>query len=114
MTPPALQAVPMEPKKLSLTKYEGNATRSALKGRYDLIPREAVDALARRLELGAAVHGEHNWKEGGEEFRRATINHLINHLLDYMENGNTKDANTDAIIANAAFLCFYEKRSPLK
>lgn len=114
MTPSALQAVPMEPKKLSLTKFEGNATRSALKGRYDLIPREAIDAMARRLELGAGIHGENNWKSGGEEFRVATINHLINHLLDYMENGNKNDANTDAIIANAAFLCFYEKRDPLK
>ncbi len=97
-----------------LKAFEGGATRSELKGRYDLIPRESLDAMARRLELGAAKHGENNWRQGGEEFRKATICHLFNHLLDYLENGNANDANTDAIICNAAFLCFYEKRQPLK
>src|SRR5579875_530911 len=91
-------------------KYEGGATRSEMKVRYDLIPREAIDALARRLTLGAQRHGENNWKSGGTEFRKATINHLLKHLLDYMEHGNENDANTDAIICNAAFLCHYEKR----
>lgn len=109
MSQTALQAVPN-----NLTQYEGKATRTTLKGRYDLIPREAIDAMARRLEIGAKRHGENNWREGGEEFRKATVNHLINHLLDYLENGNTVDMNTDAIICNAAFLCFYEKREPLK
>lgn len=99
---------------VGLSKFEGISTRSILKGRYDLIPREAVDALARRLELGADKHGPENWKTGGEQFRQATINHLFNHLLDYIENGNTSDANTDAIIANAAFLCYFEKKIPLK
>lgn len=98
----------------TLTKFEGGATRTTLKGRYDLIPREAIDALARRLEVGASRHGENNWRTGGEEFRKATINHLFNHLLDYLENGNTNEANTDAIITNAAFLCWYEKKTPLK
>lgn len=95
-----------------LTAYEGGATRSTLNGRYDLIPREAIDALARRLEVGASRHGEHNWKGGGEAFRKATISHLFNHLLDYLENGNADEANTDAIICNAAFLCWYEKKTP--
>lgn len=99
---------------MELTKFEGNATRTTLKGRYDLIPREAIDAMARRLELGASRHGENNWKQGGEEFRKATINHLFNHLLDYLERGNTSEANTDAIICNAAFLCFYEEKIPIK
>lgn len=107
MSATAIQAVPKP-----LTKFEGIATRTRLEGRYDLIPREANDAMARRLEKGIAVHGENNWRSGGEEFRRATICHLMNHLLDYIEHGNENDQNTDAIVTNAAFLCYFEKRSP--
>lgn len=92
--------------------FEGGSSRSVLNDRYDLIPKEAVDALARRLALGVANHGENNWRGGGQEFRKATLNHLMKHLLKYMESGNMDDANTDAIICNAAFLCYFEAREP--
>ena len=92
--------------------YENGTSRSALAERYDLIPKAAMDALARRLALGAAQHGENNWRGGGEEFRKATLNHLMRHLLDYIENGNASDANTDAIICNAAFLAHFEVQKP--
>jgi hypothetical protein len=94
--------------------FEDGSTRSVLEERYDLIPKEAIDALARRLALGARNHGENNWRVGGPEFRKATINHLMKHLLNYIDNGNTDDANTDAIICNAAFLCYFENQDPWK
>jgi hypothetical protein len=96
------------------TTFEGGSTRSEMQERYDLIPKEAMDAIARRLALGAAKHGENNWRSGGPEFRKATINHLIRHLLNYKESGNADDANTDAIICNAAFLCYFEAKAPFK
>jgi hypothetical protein len=34
------------------------------RGRYDLIPFEAIDALAKRLEMGAAIYGDKNWEKG--------------------------------------------------
>lgn len=92
--------------------FEGGATRSEKAERRELIPASAITALGRRLALGAAKHGENNWRKGGEEFRKVTINHLLAHIFDYIENGNTNDANTDAIICNAAFLCEYEEREP--
>lgn len=104
----------MKKKSNELSSFEGGSTRSKLEGRYDLIPRESIDAIARRLELGVVNHGENNWKNGGEEFRKATINHLFNHLLDYVQNGNASEANTDAIICNAAFLCYFEAKDPFK
>jgi hypothetical protein len=100
--------------KKPLTKFEGGATRSKLDHRFDLIPREAMEALSRRLKLGAARHGENNWKQGGPEFVRATINHLQAHLLDYIENGNSSEANTDAIICNAAFLCYFASQGEIR
>lgn len=92
--------------------FEGGATRSKKDVDLTLVPRSAVIAMGRRLTLGAERHGRNNWRSGGEEFRRATITHLLDHLLDYMENGNESEANTDAIICNAAFLCEFEERSP--
>jgi hypothetical protein len=95
-----------------LSKFEGGATRSVQSIRYDLVSVAGVRAMARRLTLGADRHGANNWKRGGEAFRQATVSHLMTHLLDYMEHGNAKDANTDAIICNAAFLCDMEERKP--
>jgi hypothetical protein len=102
------------PCKTEKAVFEDGSTRSVLKERYDLIPKSAIDALARRLALGAKTHGENNWRGGGVEFRKASINHLMRHLLDYIEHGNANDANTDAIICNAAFLCHFEVSDPFK
>jgi hypothetical protein len=98
----------------TLQSYEGGATRSKMDVDLSLIPKSAVMALGRRLTLGAQRHGRNNWRKGGEEFRVATITHIMKHLLDYMENGNITDDNIGAIICNAAFLCEYEERSPYK
>lgn len=92
--------------------FEGGATRTAQAVRYDLMPKAALTALSRRLTLGAERHGASNWRKGGEEFRRATASHLMAHLLDYLENGNSSEANSDAIICNAAFLCHFEEIEP--
>lgn len=93
-----------------LTAFEGGATRTAKAERRELIPATAVTALARRLALGAAKHGVNNWRKGGPEFRLATVNHLLDHVFQYLEHGGRE--NTDAIICNAAFLCEYEERTP--
>lgn len=92
------------------TTFESGAKRSAVGARFDLMPREALDALTRRLTLGAAKYGEHNWQKAVNDpaFKRDIVNHLIEHVLDYQQHGNEFEANTDAIIANAAFLAYFE------
>ena len=95
-------------------QFEGGAMRSALELRYDLLPKAAIAALGRRLTLGAKHYGENNWRGGGEQFRKDTISRLIAHLNDYIKNGNAGEANTDAIICNAAFLWHFEEREPYK
>lgn len=93
-----------------LTAYEGGATRTPKTERRELIPSAAIDALARRLALGAKKHGVNNWRKGGPEFVQATVNHLLDHIFAYLEHGGKE--NTDAIICNAAFLCHYEEKTP--
>lgn len=79
---------------------------------YELIPKAAVDALARRLAIGAQNHGRDNWRKGDASFVESRLNHLLKHLIDYIENGNKNDANSDAIICNAAFICHFEEKNP--
>ena len=49
-----------------LTTYETGATRSADADgvRYDLVPPEGVEAVARAMHVGAVTHGDNNWKKG--------------------------------------------------
>lgn len=93
-----------------LATFEGGATRTAKPERRQLIPKSAIDALARRLDLGAKKHGVNNWRKGGVEFRMETVNHLLDHVFEYLEKGGRE--NADAIICNAAFLCEFEEKEP--
>lgn len=43
---------------------EGGRKDDAGKARYDLIPAEALDELARVYGIGAAKYGDHNWRKG--------------------------------------------------
>ena len=88
--------------------YEGGSTRSVLNERYDLIPKAAIDGIARRLALGAVAHGERNWESGGAEFVKATKNHLMGHLLNYLATGQQEDL--DAIGCNYAFLAHFRSK----
>ncbi len=98
----------------SKTAFEGGATRSTKRERYDLIPPEAEAAYARRLALGAELHGEGNWKHGGKDFIKATINHLKAHIVSLLSRDSTASAesDTDAIVWNAGALAYFAKRKP--
>jgi hypothetical protein len=92
-------------------KYEGGSTRTAMDVRMDLIPSALLRAVGRRIKFGAARHGENNWRKGGREFQKATINHALKHFFDYIELGNPEDL--DALACNIAFLCDLQERFPL-
>jgi hypothetical protein len=83
-------------------RHPSGATSSALNERYDLIPRAALDALGRRLALGAKKHGADNWKKGDADYANERLNHLWQHLIAFTEQRKQEDL--DAILANAAML----------
>jgi hypothetical protein len=95
-------------------QFEGGATRTVKLERYDLIPPEAEAALARRFGLGAQRHGESNWKHGGVEFIKATINHMKAHFNSILDGRGRDDAllqdDLDALIWGAAALCWFNER----
>lgn len=96
----------------ALTAFEGGATSSTQVERRELIPKSAIDAMGRRYALGAERHGVNNWRAGGAEFRLSRINHLLDHIYEYLEHGGRE--NTDAIICNAAMLCEFEEKEAYK
>jgi hypothetical protein len=65
------------------------------KGRYDLIPPEAVRALALQLEVGAIKYTDRNWEKGiplSKYFDSAA-----RHLFKYMEGERDEDHLVSAL-----------------
>lgn len=62
----------------------------------------------KRLELGAEIHGDNNWRGGGPEFEKECLRHLIEHVLNLIE-GDTSDDHIGAILCNAGFLAYFDE-----
>lgn len=93
--------------------FEGGATRSVKAERYDLIPPEIDEVLARRFALGASLHGENNWKGGGAEFIAACLNHLRAHYVSLVKNGPLHtDDDIGAMTWNAGVLAWFRVHKP--
>src|SRR5688500_2663608 len=62
----------------TLNKMTGGVKYDAEKIRYDLIPADAMEALANILTFGAKKYGDRNWEKGMEWGRlfRAALGHL--------------------------------------
>lgn len=74
--------------------------KSEGKGRFDLVPPEAVKALAIQMELGATKYGERNW-ELGQPIRRSFLDSGIRHLMQVLE-GKTDEDHLRAALWNVA------------
>lgn len=94
--------------------YEGGATRTVMEARYDLIPPEAIQAMALRWGLGAIKHGEGNWKSGGVAFIKACFNHLQKHLqIELCEwRDDFKDDDLGAVLWGAGALKWFQINKP--
>lgn len=68
------------------------------KGRFDLIPYEAMQSLARRLEMGAAHYGSRNWEQGMplSRYLSSLRRHSMQLGYDYSED------HAGAVLFNAA------------
>lgn len=81
----------------------------------DLIPPEAITALAVRLKIGAKKHAARNWEKGLRSTQVYAA--LMRHLIDWA-SGIDVDPDPDAdgstslegVLINAAFLVALEKR----
>ncbi len=94
------------------TVYDTGATRSGdAKGvRYDLVPPEGVEAVARAMHVGAEHHGDNNWKKGLKN--SVYINHALRHINLYMQEGNIHEDHIGHACANLMMLIWNQKYLP--
>ena len=93
------------------TTFESGAIRSSKegKGRFDLLPANAIFALARLIERGAKQYGDRNWERG------IPISSFIDSGLRHAFQASRGDTDEEHLI-NAAwnFLCAYETKQTRK
>ena len=92
--------------------YETGASRSAdVDGvRYDLVPPEGVEAVAKAMHEGAIMHGDHNWQKGLKN--SVLINHALRHIYIYMQEGHSIEDHIGHACANLMMLKWNEKHLP--
>ena len=56
--------IPLEGEKDMPTEHEGGAKHDTSKTRYDLVPVEAIEEIARVLTFGSQKYGDRNWEKG--------------------------------------------------
>ena len=78
-----------------VTRYE-----SSRNTRYDLIPPEAMIALAEVLHAGAVKYGDRNWEKGIPV--QNCIDHCLGHLMQY-QLGDESEPHLEHALCNLAF-----------
>ena len=79
------------------------------KGRYDLLPWEAIHELAIHCEAGARKYGERNCEKGIPI--HSLIDSAFRHLSCYMR-GMDDEPHLRAAMWNIAFAIWMEQKSP--
>lgn len=102
------------PKDKQLKPNENGALRGNKdgKGRFDLLPFKALSELAKHLEEGAKLHGEHNWEKGLDKTLcySAALRHILQaNTLDWNlqkedSNGESKRYHLRAAMFNICVL----------
>ena len=89
---------------------EGGVRESSKgRGRFDLLPYEALEALAKWLEAGAEKYGDRNWEEGLSV--KDCINRMVRHATK-AANGWTDEDHLAATMCNAAMAITIMQRKP--
>jgi hypothetical protein len=80
--------------------FPSGAARSAAegRGRFDLIPYEAMLSLAKRYEMGAKIFGENNWLKGQPLSRLLSSMRRHAHQINY----DFGEDHVGAVLWNAA------------
>lgn len=85
---------------ITKTAFATGATRSDAtgRGRFDLIPYEAMLSLAKRYEMGAVHFGENNWLKGQPLSRLLSSMRRHAHQINY----DFSEDHVGAVLWNAA------------
>jgi hypothetical protein len=91
--------------------YSSGAQRdnSSGKGRFDLIPFQALMRLARHYEAGAKKYSDRNWEKGMNISRYADA--AMRHLVKYIAGFNDED-HLAAVAWNVFSIMHHENKLP--
>lgn len=87
----------------NIARFVGEAKRTDRKPRFDLIPFEFLEAVARVLSSGAVKSGPYNWKRGQKDFFLDAWNHAFVHLQKFKE-GDASEDHLAHLDCNVAFM----------
>lgn len=73
------------------------------KGRFDLLPAEAIRALAKRFEYGAKLHGANNWRKGIPN--SSLFDSALRHLFQAL-NGEIDEDHLASCLWNVSVLIY--------
>ena len=81
------------------------------KGRYDLLPWNAIDELAKHCELGAEKYGERNCERG--IFTHSLADSALRHMSSYLK-GMKDEPHLRACLWNVAMLIEMELKDGMQ
>lgn len=78
------------------------------KGRFDLLPVEAIQALAKRFEYGAKLHGANNWRKGIPN--SSLFDSALRHLFQAL-NGEIDEDHLASCLWNVSVLIYNREKN---
>lgn len=92
-------------------QYESGAVRDRAvgKGRFDLIPSQAMFRLARHFEAGAIKYSDRNWEKGMPI--SVYVDAALRHIEKYKDGWNDED-HLAAVLWNIASIMHHEQKMP--
>lgn len=94
---------------IQTTEHGADRESNKGRGRFDLLPYEAMEALAIWYEQGAEKYSDRNWEKGLSV--KDCINRMNRHALK-AANGWTDEDHLAAVMWNAAAAITMMKRKP--
>lgn len=94
---------------MKVTKEGAKRESNDGRGRFDLLPFEAIEALAKWMEEGSIKYGDRNWEYGLSV--KDCINRMVRHAMK-AANGWTDEDHLAAVMCNAAFAITMIQRRP--
>jgi len=92
---------------IELSETGGKRERKTGKGRFDLIPYEAIEAWSLWAELGAERYGDRNWEKGISI--KQCMSSMIRHAIKAAAGWSDED-HLAAVMMNAGMIITLRKR----